>query len=46
MVVVEKKNVLYSAQSLKNKHIVAIDPSSVAIHGAKANLYGKIYIEF
>jgi 2-polyprenyl-3-methyl-5-hydroxy-6-metoxy-1,4-benzoquinol methylase len=39
-------DVLYLAQSLKNRGIVAIDPSSKAIHEAKARLSGETDIEF
>ena len=40
------KDVLYLAKSLKNRRIVAIDPSSNVIHEAKANLSGENDVEF
>ncbi|MFX1515735.1 MAG: class I SAM-dependent methyltransferase [Promethearchaeota archaeon] len=42
----EGKDDLYLAQSLKNRRILAIDPSHKAIQKAKANLSGQTDIEF
>ena len=42
----EGKDDLYMAQSLKNRRIVAIDPSRKAIHKAKVNLSGENDVEF
>ena len=40
------KDILYLAQNLKNRRIVAIDPSNKAIREARVNLSGENDIEF
>ena len=42
----EGKDDLYLAQSITNRRIVAIDPSSKAIHKAKVNLSGENDVNF